>query len=194
MNTSVNINHGPACSSPPTSSHKRSNSAGSSKSSSGRRSPRRNPAADDDFIRGHIRTPSPPATPGRQSPARPSGSKPPSLRSQSNSPVYQKEVRFTPSVVGGSVTTSSTPTSPAYYTTHVERAPTPPWQPPPPPVPQVRPSYQTRPPAPIAPVELTPGLISKAQKHCRFAISALDYEDAETAKKELRAALAMLGG
>jgi vacuolar protein sorting-associated protein VTA1 len=44
------------------------------------------------------------------------------------------------------------------------------------------------------PPELTPGLIAKTQKHCRFAISALDYEDAEQARKELRAALAILGG
>jgi vacuolar protein sorting-associated protein VTA1 len=43
-------------------------------------------------------------------------------------------------------------------------------------------------------VELTPGLIAKAQKHCRFAISSLDYEDAEQARKELRAALTLLGG
>jgi vacuolar protein sorting-associated protein VTA1 len=46
----------------------------------------------------------------------------------------------------------------------------------------------------VAEVELTPGLIAKAQKHCRFAISSLDYEDAEQARKELRAALALLGG
>ena len=44
------------------------------------------------------------------------------------------------------------------------------------------------------PVELTPQVIARAQKHCRFAISALDYEDAEQARKELRAALRMLGG
>lgn len=42
-------------------------------------------------------------------------------------------------------------------------------------------------------VELTPAVVAKAQKHCRFAISALDYEDAEQAKKELRAALTALG-
>lgn len=35
--------------------------------------------------------------------------------------------------------------------------------------------------------------IAKAQKHCRFAISALEYEDAEQARKELRAALKVLG-
>ena len=50
--------------------------------------------------------------------------------------------------------------------------------------------------SPVAPVsvELTPLVIAKTQKHCRFAISALDYDDAETARKELRAALALLGG
>ena len=52
------------------------------------------------------------------------------------------------------------------------------------------------PPVPVQedPVELTPGIITKAQKHCRFAISALNYDDAEQAKKELRAALTLLGG
>ncbi|OJA19560.1 putative protein 18 [Rhizopogon vesiculosus] len=56
------------------------------------------------------------------------------------------------------------------------------------------------PPAPVAApslrrdFELTPNIIAKAQKHCRFAISSLDYEDAEQARKELRAALALLGG
>ena len=44
------------------------------------------------------------------------------------------------------------------------------------------------------PVELSPQVIARAQKHCRFAISALDYEDKEQAVKELRAALRMLGG
>ncbi|KXN88791.1 hypothetical protein AN958_06660 [Leucoagaricus sp. SymC.cos] len=48
-------------------------------------------------------------------------------------------------------------------------------------------------PIPSSTVELTPQLIAKAQKHCRFAISSLDYEDAEQAKKELRAALTLLG-
>ncbi|KAJ6575283.1 Vta1 like-domain-containing protein [Mycena capillaripes] len=50
------------------------------------------------------------------------------------------------------------------------------------------------PPPPEPEVELTPTVIAKAQKHCRFAISALDYEDAEQARRELRAALAVLGG
>jgi vacuolar protein sorting-associated protein VTA1 len=34
--------------------------------------------------------------------------------------------------------------------------------------------------------------VLQAQKHCRFAISSLDYEDIEQARKELRAALALL--
>ncbi|KAF8899040.1 Vta1 like-domain-containing protein [Infundibulicybe gibba] len=50
------------------------------------------------------------------------------------------------------------------------------------------------PPPPPAEIALTPAVIAKAQKHCRFAISALDYEDAEQARKELRAALLTLGG
>ncbi|KAG6380887.1 Vta1 like-domain-containing protein [Boletus reticuloceps] len=41
--------------------------------------------------------------------------------------------------------------------------------------------------------ELTPKAIAKAQKHCRFAISALDYEDPQHAIRELRAALETLG-
>lgn len=36
--------------------------------------------------------------------------------------------------------------------------------------------------------------IANVQKHARWAISALNYEDVETARKELRLALAMLGG
>ncbi|KAJ2968778.1 hypothetical protein NUW54_g13118 [Trametes sanguinea] len=44
------------------------------------------------------------------------------------------------------------------------------------------------------PAELTPQVVSRVQKHCRYAISALDYEDAEQAIKELRTALRMLGG
>jgi vacuolar protein sorting-associated protein VTA1 len=74
------------------------------------------------------------------------------------------------------------PPAPAPY--HMPSAP--PLPPPPPPlIPRV---------APPDPVELTPALISKVQKHCRFAISSLDYEDGEQAKKELRAALALLEG
>lgn len=49
-------------------------------------------------------------------------------------------------------------------------------------------------PLPLNDFQLTPTIIAKTQKHCRFAISSLDYEDAEQARKELRAALALLGG
>lgn len=70
---------------------------------------------------------------------------------------------------------------------------------PPLPPPPSAPYVQIPPPPPSLPEmspppELTPGLIAKAQKHCRFAISALDYEDVEQARKELRAALAIVGG
>lgn len=44
-----------------------------------------------------------------------------------------------------------------------------------------------------SPAGLTNAIIAKVQKHCRFAISSLDYEDEDQAKKELRAALALLG-
>ncbi|KAJ8489379.1 hypothetical protein ONZ45_g13604 [Pleurotus djamor] len=70
-------------------------------------------------------------------------------------------------------------------------------------VPQLSPPQQPYPPPPSAaaaptpiipaPVELTPSVIAKAQKHCRFAISALDYEDADQARKDLLTALATLG-
>ncbi|EIN13951.1 DUF605-domain-containing protein [Punctularia strigosozonata HHB-11173 SS5] len=43
------------------------------------------------------------------------------------------------------------------------------------------------------PPTLSPAEMARAQKHCRFAISALDYEDVEQARKELRAALSLLG-
>jgi vacuolar protein sorting-associated protein VTA1 len=43
------------------------------------------------------------------------------------------------------------------------------------------------------PQELTPQTVARIQKHCRYAISALDYEDVEQARKELRAALDKLG-
>lgn len=49
------------------------------------------------------------------------------------------------------------------------------------------------PPPPTPPFELTPAIIAKAQKHCRYAISSLEYEDVEQARKELRAALKVLG-
>ncbi|KDQ63199.1 hypothetical protein JAAARDRAFT_29215 [Jaapia argillacea MUCL 33604] len=80
---------------------------------------------------------------------------------------------------------------------HFPPPPTQPHFPPPPTQPYYSPPH-TRAPVPPSPSppppDLTPVMIAKAQKHCRFAISALDYEDGETARKELRAALALLGG
>lgn len=92
---------------------------------------------------------------------------------------------------------SSNP-SQVYYSPPVPPpAPAPIFLPIPPPSPPV-PVVQAPPPPPsqeLEPeVELTTSMIAKAQKHCRFAISALDYEDAEQARRELKAALAVLGG
>lgn len=44
------------------------------------------------------------------------------------------------------------------------------------------------------PPEVPPSVVAMAQKHCRFAISSLDYEDVEQARKELLATLDLLGG
>jgi len=86
----------------------------------------------------------------------------------------------------------SPPTAP--YLTGSPYASAPPL-PPPPSAPYVQiPRLPPPPPEPSPPPELAPGLIAKAQRHCRFAISALDYEDAEQARKELYAALAIIGG
>ncbi|PPQ82643.1 hypothetical protein CVT25_007572 [Psilocybe cyanescens] len=103
--------------------------------------------------------------------------------------IYQSHSTTHPSVQSPpSLQPSSSPPRPYIYT--------PP--PPPPPPTQISPTRVTGkssyPNGPPPAFELTPGLIAKAQKHCRFAISALDYEDAEQARKELRAALALLGG
>lgn len=56
------------------------------------------------------------------------------------------------------------------------------------PPPQAPPS-----PPPQAQAELSLGVIEKIQKHARWAISALNYEDADTARKELKEALRLLG-
>ncbi|KAK4055700.1 hypothetical protein OIV83_000246 [Microbotryomycetes sp. JL201] len=44
------------------------------------------------------------------------------------------------------------------------------------------------------PDTLDPMVVSNIQKHAKWAISALNYDDYETARKELRLALSMLGG
>ncbi|GAA5972500.1 hypothetical protein JCM21900_005828 [Sporobolomyces salmonicolor] len=78
--------------------------------------------------------------------------------------------------------------------------PSAPLLPPQPPQPPVDYGHEVvPPPPPAAPVEtqqdnFDPAEVAKMQKHARWAISALNYEDYETARKELRLALAMLGG
>lgn len=185
--------------------HSRASSGGSSKSGSGRRSPRRR-VHDPDAP--HTRTSNPGSgntTPNKShSPSRSPGSKPPSPTpgSRNSSPGgSEKKVHFTPSVVGGESIVSGAPTlatagtSPVPPTNHSWHAAS---YAHPPVLPTSNSSrhFNPQPPIPVAsaPVELTPALIAKVQKHCRFAISSLDYEDAEQARKELRTALAMLGG
>ena len=183
-------------------SRSRTSSGGSSKNGSGRRSPRRR-VHDPDMA--HTSTPgagSGNTTPNQShSPSRKPSSKPPSPKpsSRNSSPGSGKKVHFTPSVVGGTSFDSGSPTATAGTSSTAPSNsswPATSYAPPPGP-PTPLPSRRfSPPPAPVAaaPVELTPTIISKVQKHCRFAISSLDYEDAEQAKKELRAALAMLGG
>lgn len=83
----------------------------------------------------------------------------------------------------------------------------------PPILPPVVPTYQAPPPPPAAPRYVAPTapaptptappaaidsydpiIVAKIQKHAKWAVSALNYDDYETARKELRLALAMLGG
>ena len=72
---------------------------------------------------------------------------------------------------------------------------TPPMQHPPP---QMINSFVPPQPPPSAPIppppQLTPQQIAQAQKHCRYAISALDYEDFERARQDLLDALKIVGG
>ncbi|CAG8958407.1 hypothetical protein HYFRA_00011084 [Hymenoscyphus fraxineus] len=80
------------------------------------------------------------------------------------------------------------PVQPSPYPTYA-----PPQQPQIPPVPQ--PQYQSPPTSQTQPVRYNTddASIAKAQKHAKFAISALNFEDPATAVKELRNALQTLG-
>jgi vacuolar protein sorting-associated protein VTA1 len=113
---------------------------------------------------------------------------------------YQPPFHESPQPPHGGLHASAPPLPPAPGGIYGSAPPLPPHTPtpvvPPPPT-FVTPPTLLSPPPPPPPepeVELTPIVIAKAQKHCRFAISALDYEDAEQARRELRAALAVLGG
>ncbi|KZW02553.1 DUF605-domain-containing protein [Exidia glandulosa HHB12029] len=144
---------------------------------------------------------------------------PPPFINAPSAPPAPKHVRFTPSVVGGSEASTSPPQSvidlpsgspPSVLNSFPGPPPSasaPPYASAPPVPPHFTPSA---PPAPypnagtsrtsLAIPEqqqspaMTPKFVATVQKHCKFAISALDYEDVETARKELRTALAMLGG
>jgi vacuolar protein sorting-associated protein VTA1 len=145
------------------------------------------PDAGHDLLTGTSETPLPPILPhdsptvGMEQGRRRSTSI--GAMSLTHSPIIRAQHSASP--------THLVPPDPPYLTESLY--PSAPPLPPPPPVQYVQvpsaPPLETSPPT-----ELTPGLITKAQKHCRFAISALDYEDAEQARKELRAALAILGG
>lgn len=66
---------------------------------------------------------------------------------------------------------------------------------PPPPI-VARPTASAPPPATVETKmdNFDPVTVAQVQKHAKWAISALNYDDFETARKELRLALAMLGG
>lgn len=53
--------------------------------------------------------------------------------------------------------------------------------------------FQYIPPPVQVAKEVTPEDMTMAQKHARWAVSALDYEDVETAIKQFRLGLRMLG-
>lgn len=145
----------------------------------------------------HAATPAPPsflnsASSSRStSPLQPSGSVTPQIPE-----THQTRVLHPPPAHDNSL-------PPAFASAVFPPAAAPSLSPAPPPLPSV---YAAPPPLPPAPVSVAVApapipvdgfgilTVGKVQKHARWAISALDYEDWETARKELRAALAMLGG
>jgi len=155
----------------------------------------------------------PPITPGESGPSRPSvpvqpelhlapiSQSPPSgnghyqtspTSSLTNSPPRRNRVASISTSPPHSAGVSFSPPAPPPPTHYQPSAPPFPYAAPIPMYASAPPPFPPRVPSPVA--DLTPQLIAKAQKHCRFAISALDYEDADQARKELRAALAVLGG
>ncbi|GHJ89364.1 hypothetical protein NliqN6_5766 [Naganishia liquefaciens] len=89
-------------------------------------------------------------------------------------------------------TDSILPSAPVTLPSAAQPLPSAPLPPPSPP-----PFSTPQPPAsapPAYPETLDPKTLERCQKHARWAISALDYEDLETARKELRLALDLVEG
>ncbi|KLP01113.1 uncharacterized protein FFB20_00681 [Fusarium fujikuroi] len=121
--------------------------------------------------------PEPPAQPATQIPPQPSPQIPTKLPSQFAPPPPEP---FTPSAPPSWTTTPSAPHPAASN--------------PPPVIPQA-PAPQPPAPAPVQTTGFTTDQrdINQAQKHAKWAISALNFEDVPTAVQELRNALRMLG-
>jgi len=106
------------------------------------------------------------------------------LISSSFTPTYLEGTQISPSAPPFEATPSFS-TSPSHVVPPL----------PPPPAPVYSYHNQSGPSAPpLPPPDLTPQQIARAQKHCKFAISALDYEDFTQARKELLNALRLIGG
>ncbi|KAH8835494.1 Vta1 like-domain-containing protein, partial [Flagelloscypha sp. PMI_526] len=121
----------------------------------------------------------------------PSGSSPPQIYANTPSPPqYNAPVANTsPQIYAPpplAPTASSQP--PQIYAPTIPPAYTPSTQP------QIYAKAPSPPQVSRPPIELTAGMITQAQKHCRFAISSLDYEDADEARRQLRLALKILDG
>ncbi|KAK4231090.1 vacuolar protein sorting-associated protein vts1 [Podospora fimiseda] len=117
----------------------------------------------------------PPASPWGQTPTGPT-----------NPPTFSMNTPSTTAVASPPV---SPPTDPYYmptahtvHTTHTSRPPAPPVVPPPASYTPVQPS-----------AAVDEAAMANAQKHAKWAISALNFEDVPTAVKELRKALELLG-
>lgn len=143
--------------------------------------------------------PDPPASSSSQIPPQPSPQIPTKLPSQFAPPpeAPNPDVATSPSWATSSIAAAAAATAPA-----ISPEVYPPVAPPPPPQPTI-PVYSAPTPATVpapvpAPVS-TPSFagshkdINKAQKHAKFAISALNFDDIPTAVQELRNALASLG-
>ncbi|KAF9654179.1 DUF605-domain-containing protein [Thelephora ganbajun] len=120
---------------------------------------------------------------------------PPGLGSILTSGVIPTHIETSiPPPIGSAVdTTPQPPIQPHQQISPLTRPPIPIQHPPPQVIRNVVPPP---PPAagPIPPPQLTPKQIAQAQKHCRYAISALDYEDFERARQDLLDALKIIEG